>query len=105
MTRTATHYVRHSNGTILTASEREYQALRLAAAGLNIDDIARIMGIHRATVNSYISRWLERIGAHNKAMLAVWAVQVGLITPADVWDIWETQVPELAAWQHAEMTP
>ena len=99
MTRTVTHYVKHGNEFMLTASEREYQALRLAAAGLNIDDIARIMGIHRATVNSYISRWLERIGAHNKAMLAVWALQTGFITPVDIWDIWETHAPALAAWK------
>lgn len=69
---------------MVTASEREYEALRLAAAGLNIDDIARIMGIHRSTVNSYIPRWLQRVGAHNKAMLAVWALQTGLVTPADI---------------------
>lgn len=99
MTRTATHYIKHADGIILTASDREYKALQLAAAGLNIDDIARIMGIHRATVNSYVSRWLERIGAHNKAMLATWALLTGLVTPADVWEIWETHAPLLAAWK------
>ncbi len=102
MTRTATHYVSRGDGKIVTASEREYQALRLAAAGLNIDDIARIMHIHRSTINTYTSRWLQRIGAHNKAMLAVWALQVGLVSSADIWEIWETHAPQLAAWQQTD---
>lgn len=99
MTRIATHYVKHGDGTVLTASKREYQVLRLAAAGLNIDDIGRVLGIHRSTVNTYVGRWAQRIGAHNKAMLAVWALQIGLVTPADVWEIWETHAPLLAAWK------
>ena len=98
MTRTATHYVRHGD-FVLTASEREYQVLRLVAAGLNVDVVAGILGIHRSTTNTYIGRWMQQIGAHNKAMLAVWALQTGFITPANVWDIWETHAPALAAWK------
>ena len=99
MTRTATHYLKHGDGSVLTASEREYQVLRLATAGLNIDDIGRLLGIHRSTVNTYTSRWLQRTGAHNKAMLASWALLTGLVTPADVWEIWERHAPLLAAWK------
>lgn len=99
MTRTVTHYVKHGSEFMLTASEREFQVLRLAAAGLNIDAIAGALGIHRATVNTYISRWLEQVGAHNRTMLAVWSLQTGFITPADVWDIWEAHAPALAAWK------
>lgn len=102
MTRTATHYIKRSDGSILTASEREYQALRLAAAGLNVDDIARVMGIHRATVASYLYRWMQRTGAHNKAMLAAWALMMGIVTAADIWDIWEQHAPALAAWKQSD---
>lgn len=102
MTRIAAHYIRHGDGTVLTASEREYQVLRLAAAGLNIDDIGRVLGIHRSTVNSYTSRWLQRTGADNKAMLAAWALLTGLVTPADIWDIWEQHAPTLVAWRRGD---
>ncbi len=101
MTRIAAHYIRHGDGTVLTASEREYQVLRLAAAGLNIDDIGRVLGIHRSTVNSYTSRWLQRTGAHNRAMLAMWAMQMGIVMPAEIWVIWEQHAPQLAAWRQA----
>ncbi len=99
--RVAEHYIQCGD-VILTASDREYQALRLAAAGLNVDDIARVMGIHRATVASYLYRWMQRTGAHNKAMLAVWAILTGLVTPAEIWDIWEQYAPALAVWRQGD---
>lgn len=100
MTRTATHYVTRGD-FVLTASAREYETLRFAAAGLNIDDIARIMGIQHGTVSTYLYRWTQRIGAHNKTMLATWALLTGLVTQADIWDIWETHAPPLAAWKQS----
>ncbi len=88
MTRTVKHYINDCrNGTIITASEREYQALRLAAAGLGVDDIAKIMGIYRSTTSTYIARWMQRSGAHNKAMLAVWALQMGVVSGSEIWEM------------------
>ena len=104
MTRIAKHYVRRGD-VMLTATDREYEALHLVAAGLNLVEIGRIMDIDRRTVGTYIERWSSSAGVQNRTMLAVWALLTGLVTPADIWEIWETQVPELAAWQHAEMTP
>ncbi len=101
MTRIAAHYIQCGD-VIVTASEREYQVLRLAAAGLNYGDIGRALDIQHSTVDSYISRWLRRIGAHNKAMLAVWALQVGLVSSAEIWDIWETHAPEMVAWRRGD---
>ncbi len=97
----AAHYIQCGD-VIVTASEREYQVLRLAAAGLNVDDIARILGIYRSTLSTYMARWMQRTGAHNKAMLAVWALQVGLVTPGDIWEIWETHAPEMVAWRQGD---
>ena len=99
MTHTATHFLQHGEEFVLTASEREFQVLRLVVAGLNIDEIAQILGIHRSTVNTYVFRWEQSIGAHNKAMLAAWAILTGLVTQDDIWVIWETHAPALAAWK------
>ncbi len=101
MTRVAAHYIERGDGSALTAGAREYETLRLAAAGLNVDNIARVMGIHRCTINTYLYRWMQRTGAHNRAMLAMWAMQMGIVAPADIWVIWEQHAPQLAAWRQA----
>ena len=105
MTRTATHYLQFGDEFVLTASEREYHALRLAAAGLNLDDLAHALNIHRSTAYTYITHWAQQTGAHNRTMLAAWAIVTGFITPGDVWSIWATHAPQLAAWQRAEAHP
>lgn len=99
MTKIVEHCIRRPDGKLIAASEREVEALRYAAAGLNIGEIATAMGIHRATVSSYIYRWSQRAGAQNKTMLAVWAIATGQVSQQEIWDIWEQHVPSLAVWR------
>lgn len=62
MTRLAAHCIRMPGGVLITATEREYEALVLAVAGLTVEQIADALDVHRATVGSYLYRWMERIG-------------------------------------------
>lgn len=99
MTRLAAHCIPMPGGVLITASEREYEALVLATAGLTVEQIAEAMGVHRATVSSYIYRWMERIGVQGRPMLTAWAIATGVVEMAQIWELWELYAPAVAVWQ------
>ncbi len=56
-------------------SDREYQVLRLIAAGRSTREIAEELGLSIKTVGTYRSRVLEKMRMHTAAELAAYAVR------------------------------
>lgn len=102
MTRLVVHRIRTPDGTLLSTSEREYEALVLATAGLTVEQISEIMGIKRATLASYLYRWTQRIDVHGRPMLAAWAIATGVVPIERIWELWAVYAPNVAEWQRKE---
>lgn len=66
----------------LTAREREI--VTLLAQGLSDADIAAKLFISIATVKTHVTHALPKVGARNRALLAIWAYQIGLVQPPDL---------------------
>jgi HD-GYP domain-containing protein (c-di-GMP phosphodiesterase class II) len=60
-------------------TEREVEILRLAARGLTNKDIAAMLVISPKTVANHIERIYLKIGASNRAMASLFAMQHGLL--------------------------
>jgi DNA-binding NarL/FixJ family response regulator len=60
-------------------SDREYETLRLIAAGKKLSEIAEIMALSPKTVSVYRSRLLEKMKLKNNAELTRYAVKLGLV--------------------------
>lgn len=63
-------------------TEREADVLRLVAAGLSNADIAVRLRIGPATVKTYVSRLLAKLGVTDRVHLVIHAYESGLITPS-----------------------
>lgn len=59
-------------------SDREYQVLRLIAAGLSVAQIAAQLSLSPNTVSTYRARICEKTGARNDVEIALYAVRQGL---------------------------
>ena len=59
-------------------TERELDVLRLLGAGLSNADIARQLFLSEATIKSYVSRMLEKLGCTNRTQAGLLAVEAGL---------------------------
>ncbi len=64
----------------LTARERE--VMGLVGHGLSNDEIAGRLFISPATARTHVSRVMVKLGARDRAQLAVLANQAGLVTPS-----------------------
>ena len=62
-------------------SERELEVARLVARGLSNSDIGRELFLSEATVKTYVSRLLGRLGLRDRVQLAVLAYETGLVRP------------------------
>ena len=62
-----------------TLSDREFQVLRLIAAGKSVKDIAADLSLSAKTISTYRSRLLEKLNLGNNAELMHYAVQNHLI--------------------------
>jgi DNA-binding CsgD family transcriptional regulator len=60
-------------------SDRERQALELAAEGATTREIAARMGVADTTVNSLLRSARQRLGARNRRHAAVRALELGEI--------------------------
>ncbi|MCF6473393.1 response regulator transcription factor [Nonomuraea sp. MG754425] len=59
-----------ADGLPLGLSRREYEVLKYIAQGRTHDQTARLLGISRHTVDTYIKRVRRKLGLGNKAQLA-----------------------------------
>ena len=62
-------------------TEREVAILRLVATGASNADIARELFLSEATVKTYVSRLLAKLGLRDRVQLAVLAYESGLVQP------------------------
>jgi DNA-binding NarL/FixJ family response regulator len=62
-------------------TNREREAVALAAQGLSNDQIADRMVISPATAKTHISRAMTKVHARDRAQLVVLAYETGLVTP------------------------
>jgi len=62
-----------------TLSDREYQVLRLIAAGKRAKEIAEELCLSIKTISTYRSRILEKMGMKNNAELTHYAIKEGLV--------------------------
>lgn len=60
-------------------SDREFQVLRLMAAGLAPTEISEQLGLSVKTVSTYRTRILEKFDMHSSAELVRYALQMGLV--------------------------
>ena len=61
--------------------ERELEVARLVARGLSNADIGRELFLSEATVKTYVSRLLSRLGLRDRVQIAVLAYESGLVRP------------------------
>jgi DNA-binding NarL/FixJ family response regulator len=61
-------------------STRETEVLRLIARGCSNADIAGTLYLSEATVKTYVSRMLTKLGLRDRVQLAVFAYESGLVT-------------------------
>jgi DNA-binding NarL/FixJ family response regulator len=64
-----------------TLTERETDVLRLLAEGLANKEIARDLGIGEKTVKTHVSNILAKLGVQSRTQAALYAVQIGLVSP------------------------
>lgn len=65
--------------TLRGLSEREVEVLRLVARGLANAEIGEQLFLSEATVKTYVSRLLTKLGARDRVQLAVVAYEIGLV--------------------------
>ena len=63
----------------LGISEREFEVLRLLAAGRSNKEIARALGISPNTVKTHVARLYEKLGANRRTEAIVRAKELGLL--------------------------
>ncbi|GAA4256310.1 response regulator transcription factor [Dactylosporangium darangshiense] len=61
-------------------TDRENDVLRLVTAGLSNVEIADRLGIGPATVKTYVSRLLAKVGVAERIHLVIYAYESGLVT-------------------------
>jgi DNA-binding NarL/FixJ family response regulator len=69
--------------TLPALTTREADVLALVATGLANADIARRLTIGEATVKTYVSRLLAKLGVTTRVHLVIHAYETGLVHPAD----------------------
>jgi PAS domain S-box-containing protein len=74
---TSNEAVRRAISQALTA--REIEVLRLVAAGVATDEIARRLGLARNTVRNHIQNIESKLGAHSRIEAVVLALRAGLV--------------------------
>lgn len=74
---------RIGSGTpLVELTDRENDVLRLVTAGLSNVEIADRLGIGPATVKTYVSRLLAKVGVAERIHLVIYAYESGLVTPS-----------------------
>jgi DNA-binding NarL/FixJ family response regulator len=63
-----------------TLSEREREIFQLVAEGRTNKEVAELLGISAATVETHRAHILQKLGIHNTAELVLFAVRRGIVT-------------------------
>jgi NarL family two-component system response regulator LiaR len=64
-----------------TLTDRETEVLRLLARGRANKEIARDLGIGEKTVKTHVSNILAKLDVQSRTQAALYAVQIGLVSP------------------------
>jgi PAS domain S-box-containing protein len=74
---TSDEAARRAIGQVLTA--REIEVLRLVAAGVATDDVARRLSLARNTVRNHVQNIESKLGVHSRIEAVVLALKAGLV--------------------------
>jgi DNA-binding NarL/FixJ family response regulator len=69
------------DGRLEGVTERETEVLRLVASGRSNAEIASALFLSEATVKTYVSRLLTKLGVRDRVQLSVLAYETGLVRP------------------------
>lgn len=64
-----------------TLTEREREVLRQVGLGRRNDELAAVLHLSPATVRTYVSRLIDKLGVRDRTQLAVLAFDAGLVVP------------------------
>jgi DNA-binding NarL/FixJ family response regulator len=70
-----------AGGALGGLSEREYEVVRLIAAGQSNAEIAASLYLSEATIKSHITRILARLGLRDRTQIAIYAYENGIVRP------------------------
>jgi DNA-binding NarL/FixJ family response regulator len=62
-------------------SDREGEVLRLVARGLSNAEIGKELFLSEATVKTYVTRVLGKLGLRDRVQIVVWAYESGVVQP------------------------
>lgn len=63
----------------MTLSPRELEIVSLVSEGLDSKAIANKLGIQVGTVRNQVQRAMDKLGIHNRILLAKWYVSLGIV--------------------------
>jgi len=72
----------HTSGSNEALTERETEVLRLVAEGKANKEIAHRLQLSEGTIKTHVSIILAKLGLQSRTQAALYAANLGLITPA-----------------------